>query len=228
MTLAGMCTALAQMAKPPVATLTQSRIGQEQQARVIQFVNEEAITTSFTQAPAVGSTSGGAAADTTNWLKVELHFGVNPEHADKYPWVDSMQLKIWIEGRDLYAQNAPPGGQGVAVCLTGSVTYINLQQARDAYGVFYVHPNVLARYCGAGTYEDFDRKFNIHVEAYVGGKLVDYFDKRKDVDKWWTQPVQVPNLVCRQDQSPFLMADTVRYPMIKLPSSDSAGASPGQ
>jgi len=221
---AGMVAGSAQMVKSPLNALTPLTIGQEyaqQQARVIQFVNEQAITTTFVPAPSLNSTSGSA-GDVGNWMKVEFHYGVNPEHPDKYPWVNSAQFKVWIEGRDLYDPKAPAGSQeGVAVCLTGSVTYINLQQARDAYGVFYVHPSVLARYCGSGTYENFDRKYNIHIEAYVGGKLVDYFDKTKDADKWWTLPVQVPNLVCRQDQTPFVVADTSRYPQAKLPASDS-------
>ena len=226
-TLAGAITAFAQMAKPPVAALTLARIGQDyaqSQPRIINFVNQEAIATTFVAAPAVGSTSGGGGTDNTNWLKVEFHYGVNPTDPQKYPWVDSVQFKVWIEGRDEYASNIPPGSKEVAVCLTGSVTYVNLQQARDGYGVFYVHPLTLARYCGVGSTEDFDRKFNIHIEAYVGGKLVDYFDKNKDVDKWWTAPTAVPNLVLRQDQSPFVMADTIRYPMIKL-QPESGGSS---
>jgi hypothetical protein len=231
MTLTGASAAFAQLAKPPVAALTQARIGQDvaqDQVRVIQFANEEAITTSFVQAPSLGSTSGQGGGDNTNWLKVEFHYSVNPPD-EKYPWVDSAQFKIWIEGRDLYSAKSP-GPEGVAVVLTGALTYTNLPKTRDEYGVFYVHPNVLSRYCGTGTYEDFDRKFNIHVEAWVGGKEVDYFDKKKDVPNWWTVvnnvgPIPVPNLVCRQDQTPFLMADTVRYPQIKLPSSDAAAGS---
>jgi hypothetical protein len=225
MTLAGASAALAQTVKPPVMTLAQSRIGQDyaqQQARVIQFANEDGVTSTFVTAPALASTSSGSSDLPTQWLKVEFHYSVNPEHPDKYPWVDSAQFKVWIEGRDLYSAKAP-GAEGVAICLTGAVTYINLQKSRDSYGVFYVHPSVLARYCGSGSYEDFDRKFNVHVEAYVGGKLVDYFDKTKDVDKWWTAPVQISNLVCRQDQSPFLVSDVMRYPQIKLPASSDSG-----
>ena len=225
--------ALAQMVKPPVAALTAARIGQDyapqQQARVINIYNEEAVTTSFVQAPAVGENSGPLGSDNTQWLKVEFHYSVNPADPQKYPWVDSAQFKVWIEGRDLYAANAPAGSaDGVAICLTGSVTYVNLKQAKDGYGVFYVHPNTMTRYCGSVSYEDFDRKFNIHVEAYVGGKLVDYIDKNKDVDKWWSAPTAVSNFVCRQDQTPFLMSDITRYPQIKLPSSDSGSSQPSQ
>ena len=221
--------ALAQMVKPPVAALVSARIGQDyaqQQPRVINFTNEEAITTTLVSAPAVGSTSGGTSADNTNWLKVEWHYGVNPPDPKKYPWVDSVRFKVWIEGRDLYAANAPAGSQdGVAVCLTGSVTYVNLAQARDAYGVVYLHPSALARYCGNGSSEDFERKFDVHVEADVAGKEVDYQDRNKESDPaWYTKPIAVPNMVMQQDKSPFLMADTTRYPMIKQSSSDSGSS----
>ncbi len=217
-TLAAAGTAFAQGIKAPMKELTQARIGQDQAAaapRVINFVNEQAITTTFVPPPSVASTSGAGGGDNSNWLKVEFHYSVNPESPQKYPWVDAADFKIWIEGRDLYAANAP-GAQGVAICLTGSCTYVNLAQTRDAYGVFFVSPSTLARYCGTGSYEDFDRKFNIHIEASVGGKLVDYYDKNKDVDKWWTAPTAVPNLVFRQDQSPFLLSDVAHFPQLKL------------
>jgi hypothetical protein len=227
-TLVASVPALAQMAKPPVAGLIAARVGQDDAgqapARIIQFVNEQAITETFIQAPSLGGVGGGS-EDMTQWLKVEFQFSVNPPHPDKYPWVDSAEFKVWIEARDLYAANAPPNStDGVAVCLTGSVTYINLKQTRTAYGVVYVHPATVARYSGSGTTEDFDRKFNVHVEAYVGGKLVDYYDKHKDSDKWWTLPTAVPDLVFRQDLTPFLVSDVTRYPQLKpLPSGSSGG-----
>jgi hypothetical protein len=183
--------------------------------RIIDFSNEDGITTSFVQPQNIGSTEGGSGGSGTEqqWLKVEFHYSVNP---DKTPFVDAAEFKVWIEGRDLYAANAP-GNQGVAICLTGSVTYINLAKTRDAYGVFFVHPSTLARYCGTGTFEDFDRKFNIHIDALVDGKLVDYYDKNKhDAKDWWTLPPAVPNLVYRQCDSPFLLADVNHYPEMKL------------
>jgi hypothetical protein len=219
--------AFAQIAKPPVAALAQARVAQDyaqQQApRVIDFAKEEAISTQFVSAPAVGSTSGGTSADNTNWLKVEFHFSVNPPDGQKYPWVDSADFKVWIEGRDLYSSKAPAGStEGVAVALVGSVTYVNLESARDAYGVFYVHPSALARYSGGGSTEDFDRKFDIRITASVGGKVVDQYDKKNDYSDWTSKVVAVDHMVFRQDQSPFLMADTTRYPMSKL--QDSGGS----
>jgi len=231
-TAAGFVTAVAQMAKPPVAALVAAQIGQDYaqtQARVIQFFNEESVTTTLVAAPAVGSTSGGSSTDNSNWLKVEWHYGINPADPKKFPWIDSVQFKVYVEARDLYSSAVPPGSQdGVAICLTGSVTYLNLAQARDGYGVVYLHPSTLARYAGNGGTEDFDRKFNVKVEAYVGGKLVDYQSKNPH-DKGgpdWNKiiTVSVPNLVLRQDQTPFLMADSIRYPMLKpIVTPDSGG-----
>jgi hypothetical protein len=231
-TAAGFAMAVAQMAKPPVAALVAARLGQDYaqpQARVINFFNQEAVTTTSVQAPVVGSSSGGNSTENTNWLKVEWHYGVNPPDPKKNPWIDSVQFKVWVEARDLYSSTVPPGSQdGVAVCLTGSVTYLNLTTARDAYGVVFIHPSTLSRYCGSGSTEDFDRKFNVRVEAYVGGKLVDYQSKNpndKSGPDWNKGLASVPNLVLRQDQTPFLMADTTRYPMLKPISTPDSGGS---
>jgi len=138
-------------------------------------------------------------------------------------FIDSVQFKVWIEGFDLYAKDAPPGAKGVSITLTGDVTYINVPMSRDLYGVFYVSPAVLARYSSDRGVEDFDRKFNVHLEAYANGALVDMIDKRKEQDPKWFAPFRaVPNLVSRQDQCPFVISDTSRYPMIKpQPSAGS-------
>jgi hypothetical protein len=232
-TVTGFVTVSAQMAKPPVAALTAARIGQDyaqQSSRVIQFFNQESVTVTLLPAPVVGSTSGGSSTEGTNWLKVEWHYGVNPPDPKKNPWIDSVQFKVYVEARDLYNAGVPAGSQnGVAVLLTGAVTYLNLTTARDAYGVVYIHPSTLVRYCGSGSPEDFDRKFNVKVEAYVGGKLVDYQSKNTN-DKGgpdWNKAITiaVPNFVLRQDQTPFLMADTIRYPMLKpIATPDSGGS----
>ena len=185
----------------------------------IAFVNREAIITSFVAAPNVGGTGTAPASSNANnkWLKVEFHYGTTAALTTNY--LDSVEFKVWIEGLDLLAKNAPVPGKGVAVVLTGSVTYINVPAGRDIYGVFYVHPSTLGRYSDDRGYEDFDRKFNIHIEAYVGGAKMDNFDKNKEQDPNWFQPlVPIPNLVYRQDQSPFLLADPDRYPAIKLPA----------
>jgi hypothetical protein len=217
-TLLPTSAAFAQLAKPPVAALTVARIGQDAPApRVIQFNDTDGITVTFVPAPSLASTSGGPATDSGQWMKVEFHYSVNP---DKIPFVDSAEFKVWIEGRDLYAANAP-GKQGVAVGLTGSVTYVNIPKGRDAYAVVYLHPSALARYNAGNGQDDFDRKFNIHVDALVGGTRVDYFDKRKNDPggaEWYKALTPVTGMVFVQNQSPFIASDVPRYPQMKLPT----------
>ncbi len=49
---------------------------------------------------------------------------------------------------------------------------------------------------------------------------MDAIDKNKETDPKWFQALKVvPNLVYRQNQSPFLLTDVDRYPAIKLPES---------
>jgi len=185
----------------------------------IAFVNQDAITTSFVSAPNLAvAAGGGGSSDNNQWLKVEFHFGTTTALTTKY--VDAVEFKVWIEGLDLLATDAPVKGKGVAVVLTGSVTYINIPAGKDIYGVFYVHPSTLGRYSTERGYDDFDHRFNIHVEANVGGTLMDAIDKVKDkAGLEWYKPLKVvPNLVYRQDQTPFIVADPDRYPAIKLPA----------
>ena len=189
----------------------------------IAFVNQEAITATFVAAPYVMSPDSTTSAPSApgKWLKVEFHYGTTPALMTKY--VDAVEFKVWIEGLDLLATDAPVPGKGVAVGLTGSVTYVNIPAGKDCYGVFYVHPSTLGRYSTDRGYEDFDRKFNVHIEAYVGGALMDAIDKNKEKDPNWYQQLRViPNLVYRQDQSPFLLTDSDRYPAIKLQAAPAA------
>ena len=186
----------------------------------VAFANEDAITTSFVAAPSVQSPDSTTppSAEPGQWLKVEFHYGTTDALKTKY--LDSIQFKVWIEGRDLLDPRGKPG-EGIAVALTGSVTYINVAADKDIYGVFYVHPSTLARYSTDQGYEDFDRKFDVHLEAYVGGALMDAINKNKgenDPLGWFKPLTPIANLVYRQDQCPFMMCDTDRYPAIKLPA----------
>jgi len=180
----------------------------------ITFSSPGAITVTFVEAPSLGGSGGssGSGGD-TKWLKIEFRYSVTPDKGD---FLDSVEFKIWIEGRDLFAANAP-GNDGLAVGLTGSVTYVNVAKTKDGYGVFYVHPSTLARYSTKGGSTDFDRKFDVHVQALVDGKDVDDTDKNKEEDPTWFQKLTpVTGLVYRQNQSPFMLADQNRYPAIKL------------
>ena len=196
-----------------------------QLASPIAFANTQAITTSFVQTPSVASPNGNSAGSSSNqppqWLKVEFQYGTTPLVTSTYPYVDSIEFKVWIEALDLLAKDAPVPGKGVAVGLTGSVTYINVPMGKTLYGVFYVHPSTIARYSSARGSSDFENKFNIHIEAYVGGALMDKTDKKKDQmgPDWYKALRAVTGLVYRQDQCPFIMTDPDRYPAIKLPAT---------
>jgi hypothetical protein len=171
---------------------------------------QSAITTSLVPAPSVG---GSGDSSDAQWLKVEFHYGVVPVAPLKF--VDSVEFRIWIEGRDLYAPEATTK-EGLPVALTDTVTYVNLAATHDAYGVFYIPPATVARYSTERGASDFDRTFDIHIEAYVGGVKVDYFDKNKESDaNWYQQLKPLTGFVCRQDQSPFIVTDANRYPPIK-------------
>jgi hypothetical protein len=186
----------------------------------VAFSNQDAITTAFVDPPVTTGSAGGTASNAngnTQWLKVEIHYGATD--ALTTPYLDSVTIKVWIEGRDSSVANSQ-GTKGIAIVLTGEVTYVNIAQSKDVYGVFYVHPSTLARYSGDGGYEDFDRKFDIHAQLSVGGAVMDDINKGKEPDPviltWFTKLKAIPNLVYRQDQSPFLSADVDRYPAIKL------------
>jgi hypothetical protein len=184
----------------------------------VAFANQDAITTSFVVAPNLAGTAGAAGSSNNNWLKVEVHFGTTT--ALTKPFLDAVDVKVWIEGRDMTVKNGQ-GTMGVAVALTGSVTYVNIAPNKDVYGVFYVHPSTLARYSGEGGYEDYDRKFDIHAELSVGGTVMDAINKNKETDVlgWYKPFTVVPGLIYRQDQTPFIVADPDRYPAIKLPAA---------
>ncbi len=178
---------------------------------------QSAITTSFVTPSNLGG-SGGEGSD-QQWLKVEFHYSVAPPTPLKF--VDSVEFRIWIEGRDLYAPEATTK-EGIAVGLTGTVTYVNLAETRDAYGVFFVPPATVARFSSARGSSDFDRAFNVHVEAYVGGTKVDYFDKNKETDaNWYQQLKALAGFVYCQNQSPFISVDADRYPPVKLPPASA-------
>jgi hypothetical protein len=183
----------------------------------VAFVNQEAITTSFVPTPSVGSATATGSGENNQWLKVEFHYGTTDKLTTKF--LDSIEFKVWIEGLDPLAKNSQ-GTLGVGVALTGSVTYINVPAGKDIYGVFYVHPSTLARYSGDRGYEDYDRKFDVHLQALVGGAVMDEINKNKEQDPlgWYKPLTVVTGLVYRQDQCPFMLADPDKYPAIKLPA----------
>jgi hypothetical protein len=178
----------------------------------IVFQTPDAITTSLVDAPSVGRSESGGGQN-PQWLKIEFRYTVAPK--DPLPFLDSVEFHIFVEGRDLYDPEAKTA-EGVAVALTGTVTYVNLTATRDGYGVFYIHPSALARYSTKEGSSDFDRKFNIHLEAYVDGKKVDNIDKKKEQDLDWFKPLKaITGMVYRQDQCIFMDNDPMKCPQIK-------------
>jgi len=185
----------------------------------IKFVDRDAIITSFVAAPNLntGDTPSSVPGEASQWLKVEFHYGTTS--ALKTPFLDTVEFRVWVEGLDPLATNSQ-GGKGVGVAFTGSVTYINIAGGKDIYGVFYVHPSTIARYSSSRGVEDFNRKFDVHLQALVGGVVMDEINKNKEQDPlgWYKPLTAIPGLVYRQDQSPFLVSDTSHYPAIKLPA----------
>lgn len=182
----------------------------------VVFQAPDAITATLVDLPPGTRGDNSSSGSNLQWLKVEFHYSVDPKGG--VPFLDSVEFRIWIEGRDLYDASATTA-EGLPVGLTGSVTYINIAPTKDAYGVFYVSPSVLARYSTKQGPSDFERKFNIHIEAYVKGTRVDYFDKKKEQDlNWFKQLRAVPGMVDRQDQCVFMIIDAARYPQMKLSS----------
>jgi hypothetical protein len=197
-------------------------------ARPVLFDNQDGITVSFVAAPSISSSVEAQPASSSQWLKVELHYSVTTKPTDP-PFLSSVTFKVWIEGRDLFDPQGKPG-EGIAVALTGSATYINIPSGKDNYAVFYVHPNTLSRYSTDTGSTDFDRKFNIHAEATVGGQLSDYYDRKKEDDLNWYKPMTVVDgLVYRSDQCCFIVDSPDHYPPLSLSqesSSSSASDSP--
>ncbi len=178
----------------------------------IVFSSPEAITTTLVDPPQLGA-SAGSSGDKAQWLKIEFHFACTP--AAPLSFLDAAEFRVWVEGRDMFSPGAGP--DGVAVALTGTVTYVNIAANKDVYGVFYVHPSTLTRFSTPQGSSDFDRKFNVHIEAYVGGVVMDLIDKNKEQDpNWFSQLKPIPGLVYRQDQCCFMVNDVGRYPAIKL------------
>ena len=186
----------------------------------VAFVNQDAITVSLVPPLNEGGTEGGGGNNgDTNWLKVEWHYGATANFKNRY--LDNVEFKIWIEGLDPDAANpSQSSGKGVAVGFTGDISYVNVPNSRDLYGVAYVHPFTLARYSRENGTEDYTRKFDVHVEMYVDGVLVDKIDKNKEKDPDWFKSLKpIPDLVYRMDQSPFISADVDRYPAMKMLNS---------
>ena len=183
----------------------------------VVFVNQNAIVTSFVQTTNLGGGSGGS-GDNSQWLKVEFHYSVTPAVGDYLPrsssrfgWKASTCSRPTRRSRARALRWRSP---------VRSLTSMS-SRARTVTALFMFIPRLSDATVPGGGYQDFDRKFNIHVEADVDGKAVDVFDKNKETDPNWYQPLRpIPGLLYLQNQSPFISADPDRYPALKLPASD--------
>jgi len=186
----------------------------QQSNDLVLFSNRDAITTSFVHTTNYNGTDQSTEAQ---WEKIEFHYSVNPP-AGAGDYIDEIEFKIWVEGRDLYDPAGKPG-EGVAIGMTGSAIYVNVKKGKDAYGVVYLNPSSIGRYNMGGGPADFEHKFNIHIEAYVGGTYVDSIDKNKEDDKKWFQSLKpITGLLYLQYQSPYILTDPDRYPALKMPN----------
>ncbi len=186
---------------------------------VFSFAKVDPVTSTLVKA--VNNDQNGSTSSPTDdqWLMVEFKYSVN---LPKDRYLDQIQFKVWVEGRDMLDPQGQ-SGQGIAVALTGSVTYANVGKGDEMYGVVYLHPSTLARYSTpSGGVNDFDRKFDVHVEADITGMSPVGVDKNKEEDPNWYQALRtIPGLVYRQNQCPFINDNPDRYPAIKLPDSSS-------
>jgi hypothetical protein len=191
----------------------------QQAGPVFAFARNDAVVTTLVQAKDTDDNAVTSPPDENQWLKVEFHYSVNPAVGN---FLNEIQFKVWVEGRDLFDPQGQPG-QGIAVALTGSVTYANIPKGKDLYGVVYVHPSTLLRYSTGHGVSDFERTFDVHVEADIAGTPAGAADKNKEQDPNWYQQLRaIPGFVYRQNQCPFLNDNPNRYPAIKLPESSSS------
>lgn len=152
--------------------------------------------------------ASGASRD-TKWTLVEFSYNVypDPNSKEKVNYVDEITFKVSVEGR---VQEGDARDAQTAV-LTGEVTYMTVPLGKG-YGSFYISPDAVARYRIG--------QFNINVQALIGGQVVDTKDKKKEKEEdanWFTRSDYkiLPGLLLNKNQSPFILNDTDRYPVIK-------------
>jgi len=193
--------------------------------RPVLFNDQDGVSVSFVTAPSLSTSAQATPISGTQWLKVELHYSVTTKPKDP-PFLSSVTFNVWIEGRDLYDPQGQ-AGQGIAVVLTGTATYVNVPSGKDNYAALYVSPNALTRYSTDTGITDFDRKFNIHAEATINGQLSDWYDRKKeDNPNWYKLPRVVDGLVYRANQCSFIVDSPDRYPTLSLEENSSSSSAP--
>lgn len=154
------------------------------------------------------SRGGGGGSRDSKWVIIEFSYTVTPDKDSKNPFIDEVQFKANIEARD----GAGDSRSTDPVILTGDVTYVCVP-AGKGFGSLYIPPDVAARY----SLDRYLSQFNVNIQAFVGGQMVDSKDKRREQkEDWFSGYKTVSGLVYNKMQSPFILNDTDRYPAIKL------------
>lgn len=153
----------------------------------------------------LGAPRSGSSGRPAKWVLVEFSYTVTPENRGEY--LEEVQFKANIEGDAATKDDR----KQQPVILTGEVTYMQVP-AGKGFGSLYISPDVATRY----HIEQNLSKFNVNVQAYVGGQMVDTKDKRKENDPNWFAPYKsISGLVMNKTQSVFILNDTDRYPTVK-------------
>ncbi len=158
----------------------------------------------------LGRSRGSAGTGRDKWVLIDFSYEVfpDPNSKEKVNFLDDVTFKISVEARagEGDFRNAP-----VAI-LTAEVTYM-LVPVGKGYGSFYISPDAVAAY----HLDRFLSQCNINVQAVVGGQVVDSKDKKKDEENWFARSDYkiISGIVLTKNQTPFILNDTDRYPVIK-------------
>lgn len=151
------------------------------------------------------SHGGGGASRDNKWTVVDISYTVypDPNSKEKVSFLEGASFKVNVEGRDGEASDAQ------ITILTGEVAYLMLPMGKG-FASFYIPPEVVTRYRVG--------QFNVNVQALLGGQVIDSKDKKREKEENWFARSDykiLPGLVLTQNQSPFILNDTDRYPVIK-------------
>lgn len=181
------------------------RAASDEKRIIIDKVETDTVTAERT-----GKSRGSVGTGRDKWILVEIAYEVFPDPAskEKTNYLEEATFKVNVEAR---AGEGDFRSAPVAI-LTAEVTYMNLPFGKG-YASFYISPDA------AGVYrlDRFLSQCNINAQALIGGQVVDSRDKRKDEENWYSRSDYkvVPGVVMLKNQTPFILWDTDRYPVIK-------------
>lgn len=157
----------------------------------------------------MGTNRGSSPTATGKWILVEFSYEVKPDpEKEKSTHLDEVQFKVSVEGSDGEGRKSDK-----TVILSGEVTYMAVPVGKG-FGSMYIPADVAAIY----HIDRYMSNYNVNVQAFVGGQLVDSKDKKSgEADNWFARPdfKNIPGMLLNKQQSPFVVNDTDRYPTIK-------------